>query len=117
MSRDEAMIREAIESPYHAVPYRTGFLWISCEPYREWMQRKIWSGFRKRFRFFRYPAIWIRSGIFGEGVKELFALYRQHGIKNASFILYRDGRHEMLRETNRQEVFRDIIRWLDSRTV
>lgn len=44
-------------------------------------------------------------------------MYKQHGIQNASYLLYRGGRHEMLRETNRSEIFRDIVNWLNSTKV
>jgi len=29
--------------------------------------------------------------------------------------LYEGGRHEMLNETNRQQVYQDILRWLNQR--
>ena len=54
-------------------------------------------------------------GNFAEVVKELFDLYERQGIHSASINQYRDRRHEMLRETTRLDVFKDVIRWLDAR--
>ena len=39
--------------------------------------------------------------------------YRDAGLSNLEFKFYQDGRHEMLNETNRDEVTADIIAWLD----
>ncbi len=43
----------------------------------------------------------------------LFERYKAAGIKNIDTQYYTDGRHEMLNEANRQEVYSDIINWID----
>ena len=48
------------------------------------------------------------------GLRELVALYRQRGLE-VECRFYEDARHELLNETNREEVTRDIIAWLDER--
>ncbi len=48
-------------------------------------------------------------GDHGEGVKKVHALYKEH---DTSFKLYK-GRHEMLNEFNKEEVYKDILSWLD----
>ncbi|MCX7024049.1 MAG: alpha/beta hydrolase [Spirochaetes bacterium] len=45
-------------------------------------------------------------------VDRLVAEYRAAGIADVESKLYPDGRHEMLNETNRDEVMRDIVAWL-----
>lgn len=39
-------------------------------------------------------------------------IHKKMGI-SVSYKLYKDGRHEMLNETNREEVMKDVIDWLD----
>jgi alpha-beta hydrolase superfamily lysophospholipase len=39
--------------------------------------------------------------------------YRAAGIKDVSYDFYKDGRHEMLNETNRDEVVRNLLAWID----
>lgn len=46
-----------------------------------------------------------------ENLQRLLTAYRSRN-SNISYKLYPDGRHEMLNETNRQEVSDDLIRWL-----
>jgi alpha-beta hydrolase superfamily lysophospholipase len=47
------------------------------------------------------------------GVRVLEQRYKELGIKVVQVILYPECRHETLNETNRDEVHRDVTRWLD----
>ncbi len=49
----------------------------------------------------------------GRGMKRLHDAYKRAGIVDVRLKLYPDGRHEMLNETNRQEVMADFIAWCD----
>lgn len=53
-------------------------------------------------------------GGYGKRVSKLYDLYRGIGIEDLTLKLYKDGRHEMLNEINRDEVFEYIGTWLDS---
>ena len=48
-----------------------------------------------------------------EWIKPLAERYRAAGITNVSEKYYPQGRHEMLNETNRDEVMRDLVNWLN----
>jgi alpha-beta hydrolase superfamily lysophospholipase len=47
------------------------------------------------------------------GVRALGERYKELGIKDVQVILYPQGRHEMLNEINRDQVHRDVTKWLD----
>jgi lysophospholipase len=49
---------------------------------------------------------------FGEGIIELNALYQKAGIQS-QYIIYEEGRHDTLQEINREEVFKDILQFLE----
>jgi alpha-beta hydrolase superfamily lysophospholipase len=49
----------------------------------------------------------------GKGVLKLFNTYKEHGIVDLTYKLYKDGRHEILNEINKEEVILDIIKWLN----
>jgi alpha-beta hydrolase superfamily lysophospholipase len=51
-------------------------------------------------------------GVSGKAVIEAAEQYKEIGIKNVMYKLYEDGRHEMLNEINRDEVYQDIIKWI-----
>jgi alpha-beta hydrolase superfamily lysophospholipase len=52
-----------------------------------------------------------------EWLKPVAERYRAAGIANVSEKYYPDGRHEMLNETNRDEVMRDLVSWLQKSIV
>lgn len=52
-------------------------------------------------------------GAMGRGVQRAATLYRLAGVREVSVILYPGGRHELLNETNRDQVTGDILTWID----
>ncbi len=51
-------------------------------------------------------------GNWGKGVVKVYERIKRAGCSDVTLKLYRDGHHEMLNETNRYEVFYDILAWL-----
>lgn len=51
----------------------------------------------------------------GAGVKKVAELFRRAGCTDVTVKLYPDGRHEMLNEINRQEVYQDVLAWLEAK--
>ena len=49
----------------------------------------------------------------GKGMRRLRGAYTSAGIRDVRLELYPDGRHEMLNETNRDDVTADFIAWCD----
>ena len=49
-----------------------------------------------------------------EGINLLESLWRQAGIQKIDRQVYAGGRHEMLNETNRDEVTKNVIGWMQS---
>ncbi|MBP3702189.1 MAG: alpha/beta fold hydrolase [Lachnospiraceae bacterium] len=52
-------------------------------------------------------------GEFGRGVNQIYETYRKLGLNDICVQMYDNDRHEILNETDRQEVFGDIAGWLD----
>lgn len=51
----------------------------------------------------------------GNGVLRLRDRYIKLGVKDVICKFYKDGRYELLNEINREEVFEDIICWLNNK--
>jgi alpha-beta hydrolase superfamily lysophospholipase len=49
----------------------------------------------------------------GEGVRTVSRRLEETGHDNVELRLYEGARHELLHETNRDEVREDILRWID----
>jgi alpha-beta hydrolase superfamily lysophospholipase len=52
-------------------------------------------------------------GNYGKGVRAVYGLLMSAGHPDVTLRLYPGGRHEMHNETNKDEVFRDLIAWCD----
>lgn len=52
-------------------------------------------------------------GDFGKGVKKAVNAFYASGMENVECILYPEARHELVNELNREEVFQDVLEWLE----
>ncbi|MBR5545257.1 MAG: hypothetical protein IKU66_07260, partial [Clostridia bacterium] len=48
-------------------------------------------------------------------VNEVYKMLKKTGHKNVTMKLYEGARHEILNEINREEVYADIINWLNEK--
>ena len=52
-------------------------------------------------------------GEFGKGVRKIYEKYRAAGIQDVSLRLYTGDRHEILNETDRDQVYKDLLSWFE----
>lgn len=53
-------------------------------------------------------------GDYGKGVQTVYERLKAAGVADIQLKLYPDGRHEMLNETNRAEVYEDVLVWCEA---
>lgn len=56
-------------------------------------------------------------GDFGEGVRKAYIKYKENTECKTDIKLYLNDRHEILNETDRDEVYKDILLWLEKREI
>lgn len=56
-------------------------------------------------------------GDYGKGVRKAYISLRAVGLEDIKIKLYEGGRHELLNETNRQDVMQDIYNWIEKRVL
>ncbi len=67
------------------------------------------------------PPVYFMSGSMdpvgenGKGVERAYKAFCDAGLKDVTMHLYPGGRHEMLNELNKQEVFQDVVDWINSK--
>lgn len=115
MSRDIAMVHEAMSSPDTDIRYTCGFYVSFLEALREAGSASSIRKIPKNVPVLLLAGDMDPFGDDGEGVKQLTSLYRAAGIRDVACMLYKGGRHEMLREINRRDVFGDVFGWLAER--
>lgn len=54
-------------------------------------------------------------GNYGEGVKKVRDLYKRAGIRDLKMVLYPGDRHEILNEVDREQIFADLLEWMETR--
>lgn len=54
-------------------------------------------------------------GHYGKDVRKVSACYEKAGIEDVSLKIYQEDRHEVLNELDRDQVYRDVLSWLDSK--
>lgn len=54
-------------------------------------------------------------GNYGKDIKKLYAAFYEAGMKDVSLRLYPNDRHELLNETDRQQIYQDLWQWIYSR--
>lgn len=67
----------------------------------------------------RLPVLFIAGdsdpvGKFGKSVVWVEKKFKKAGMESVASIFYKDARHELIKEINRQEVFNDILSWLNN---
>ncbi len=53
-------------------------------------------------------------GNFSKALKKLYLMYKDAGIKDVSQKYYPEARHEIFNETNRKEVYQDVLDWVNN---
>ena len=54
-------------------------------------------------------------GGFGKGVRKVYEKYKAAGIQDISLRLYAGDRHELRNETDREQVYEDLLEWMEER--
>jgi alpha-beta hydrolase superfamily lysophospholipase len=112
LSRDPDEVQRYVDDPWCGQPLSNGFVADMAAALEE-----TWAPGAERL-FPRDVPLLIMAGALdpvgadGESVRELARRYRAAGL-DVTEVIYDDARHEVFNETNRAEVHRDLIAWLE----
>ena len=113
LSYDEANVQEYIEDPLCGFGFTVQGYLDELEGMRQMHEVKLYQVKNRQL-----PIVFLAGGedpcIGGtEGFKDSTDTLRNAGYRNITTRLYPKMRHEILRETNHERVYRDILRWLE----
>jgi len=117
LSRDEHEVQKYVDDPWCGFPFTNAMVADFFKGARE-----MWLPENEA----RIPVdlpMYIFSGaedpVGGNtlAVKALVERYQANGVRNISLKFYEGGRHEMLNETNRDQVHQDVLAWLDGQVI
>lgn len=114
LSRDEEEVKKYVDDPLCGYAGTTNL-------YSElfYGTAKIWKEENERNTPTDLPIFIISGSVdpvsnMAENLYKLMERYEKYGIKDVSYKIYKGARHEIFNELNREEVFKDVINWLDS---
>ena len=112
LSRDNKQVDKYIDDPFCGTVFTAGFFYDFLGGIKSIADDKEIKNVPKDLPIYIFSGDKDPVGKNGKGVLKLVKTYKEHGIKDLTHKLYKNGRHEMLNETNKEEVIVDVIRWL-----
>ena len=73
---------------------------------------KLYSSVKKELPVLIFSGLMDPVGNFSKGPKSMYTFLKNKGFSDLALNLYPEGRHEMLNEINRKEVYKDVVNWL-----
>ena len=116
ISRDEAAVDAYLKDPFCTVKLTVGLFRDMMGGLQYIASEKALSQMDPRTPVYLFSGDQDPVGSNGEGVKKVFGFFKDHGTADLTMKLYPGGRHEMLNEINRGEVFADVLAWLEQRS-
>ncbi len=114
LSRDQAEVQKYVDDPRCGFTFSNRLLVDMLRGYVE-----AWQPKNERRIPATVPVLFFSGALdpVGGNTRAVGALaerYRALGLRDVQVTFYPDARHEMLNETNRDEVVRDVLAWLDA---
>ncbi|MGM0877200.1 MAG: alpha/beta hydrolase [Bacillota bacterium] len=113
LTRDRTEVQKYIEDPYCGYIATAGFYYDLLTGLEIIHKNNEVKKINKNLPFFFLSGELDPVGNHTKGVKGVIQQLKKHGIANIDYTFYKEGRHEMLNEMNRDEVKEDIIHWLE----
>lgn len=117
LSRDEKEVDKYINDPFCGVLFTCGFFYDFVKGLQEIEDKDKLKNIPLDLPIYILSGDEDPVGKNGKGVLRLRDQYINLGVKNVSCTLYKGGRHEMLNETNKDEVIENILKWLNSKNL
>ncbi|QGU94036.1 alpha/beta fold hydrolase [Clostridium bovifaecis] len=114
LTRDEKEVDKYIEDPSCGFGYTAGFYCDLLQGLKLIARKEEINKVPKELPIFIFSGDKDPVGGMGKGVLKLINAYKKAGIKSVEYKLYKDGRHEMFNEINRDEVIENLILWLET---
>jgi len=112
LSRDNAEVDKYINDPWCGGVFTAGFFFDMLGGLGYINKKENIAKIPKNLPIYLFSGAKDPVGANTRGVIQIYNTLRSAGISDVTLKFYTDGRHEMLNEINREEVFNDVIAWL-----
>ncbi len=114
LSRDTNKVNAYMTDPLCGQIHPSSFFYLFFSALENILYNGEYSNFKPKLPLFLMSGDMDPVGNYGKGVEKSAEKYKEIGF-DVQLKLYKEGRHEMLNEINRNEVFNDVVAWLDAR--
>lgn len=108
LSRDEKEVDKYLNNKYCGNIFTASYFYDLLKGLREIHKEDNLKGIPTSLDIYLLAGSKDPVGENGKGIVNLYNLYKSLGVENVSYKLYEGGRHEILNETNKDEVIDDI---------
>ncbi|MDR1931991.1 MAG: alpha/beta hydrolase [Spirochaetales bacterium] len=112
LSRDGKIVDAYMADPLCGRPLPTGFMYDFLKAAAKLNKAAVINKTPRNLPVYIFSGSEDPVGNFSRGVSEVYKEYQKAGVCGITLKLYSGGRHEMLNETNRGEVYRDVFAWI-----
>jgi alpha-beta hydrolase superfamily lysophospholipase len=113
LSRDNAEVDKYINDPWCGTVFTAGFFCDMLGGIGYINKKENIAKIPKSLPIYIFSGAKDPVGANTKGVSQVYNALKDAGIGDLNLKFYEDGRHEMLNEINREEVFKDVIAWLN----
>lgn len=115
LSRDTKQVDYYINDPYCGTVFSNAFYRDLFNHVEYVNSTEAVDSVRKDLPVYLFSGDEDPVGSYGKGVQKTYDLFKILGQVDLEIKLYKDGRHEMLNDINKSEVYSDVLSWLEKR--
>ncbi|XKF67456.1 alpha/beta hydrolase [Virgibacillus necropolis] len=112
LSRDKEMVQSYIDDPYCGFVPKARFFYDLMDGIGMIQDARRNEAIRKDIPMLLISGDADPVGDYSKGIWKTASLYEKAGLENVAAMFVHDGRHELLNEMNKEEVFNLITNWL-----
>lgn len=112
LTRDADIVKKYEDDPFCGTVFTTGFYYHFFKGLQGLYKEEKFAEIPETLPILIIAGANDPVGAYGKNVVRLKDRYRQIGINDIEMKLYPGARHEVLNETNRQEVYGDLLAWI-----
>lgn len=114
LTRDRDAVQTYLDDPYTGFVPTSRFFHDLMEGLRDIHRKKANQTIRKDLPILLMSGDADPVGNYSKGIWKVAHHYHQMGIKHIKVMLYVEGRHELLNETNKEEVYEQTLSWINA---
>lgn len=117
LTKDTKIVDEYVSNPWCSFSFTVSAFYCMFCGMQELTKKEKMDRIPKRLPLYFVAGDQDPVGGFGKDVDKVYNRYKKCGIKDVSLNLYPGDRHEILNETDRDQVYQDIYEWLEARRI